>query len=94
MNEETINYFINEGYYICDLFTINNINNYKKYKFYKKKYYDKTIFYYNILLLSNKIIKYYALKLTGDYKSIIGNNYVYFYKKSFYLVIQILMIQK
>ncbi len=83
MNEETINYFINEGYYICDLSTINNINNYKKYKFYKNKCYDKTIFYYNILLLSDKIIKYYALKLTGDYKSIIGNNYVYFYKKSF-----------
>jgi len=77
------NNFINEGYYICNLSTINNINNYKKYKFYKNKCYDKTIFYYNILLISDKIIKYYALKLTGDYKSIIGNNYVYFYKKSF-----------
>ena len=68
MNNELIKKIKNKGYYLFDLATINNINTYKKFKFYKKHCYDETIFYYNIDNIPFKIANYYIKKLSPNTK--------------------------
>jgi hypothetical protein len=68
MNNEIIKLYKNKGYYLFDLATINNINTYKKFKFYKKHCYDETIFYYNIENIPFNIAKYYMKKLAKNHK--------------------------
>jgi hypothetical protein len=85
MNNELIKKIKNKGYYLFDLETINNINTYKKFKFYKKHCYDETIFYYNIDNIPFKIANYYIKKLvpTNINKQSLS---ILFYKTKFLII--------